>query len=402
MSDANHLLENLLGKLMSDDNAALSYSQGPAEYLATEVGDADLAQANLGDVISNATNSLSLAPETTETIFAAAPATAAPAAAPAGASGGGAAPAPAAAAPVTLQDVEQNFTSVLTEVHGGNTEFTENIVDNGTEFDIELDDIEVGPHGEVDLEIDNEVTNANALGEGSVAAGEDATGVATGDGAIATGGNVYDSQQNSGDDALQIAGNNDGVAIAGGNSGIAANGSVDDAIIGNDNTQVGQADVVVSGDNNAVTNVEGYDNNVGSNITEVNTGGYYSGGDAVVGNNNATIQGSSDVNASFGSGDVVDVSGASFDNSNVNFGDGGVVQDNDTTTESTISGSFNQDNDVEVYTEIDTDVTLDQSINDSSNFTDKSDNEFDESFNTIDTEIDADDHATVEDVEIID
>ncbi len=406
MNDGNHLLGNLLGRLMSDESAAADYSQGPASWLADEIGDTDISQVQMGSVISDTANSLNIDQSVTETwiqqVAPAAPAAAA--GAPAAAAPAAAAPAaaPAAAAPVTLSTVEQNFNSVLTEVHGGNTEITENIVNNGTSFDIDVDgDVGGGDGyfddgGEVDIHIDNDVTNANALGDGSVAAGGNVAGAATGEGAIAVGGNAHGVQANSGDGAVQIDGANQGAVNTGVNTGIIADGNVTDANIGDGNTTVDHAENVVSGDNNVVTDVEGFGNTVGDGNVAVDTGGfgYGGGGDAVVGDGNATIQGSSDVNAGFGSGDVTDLSGANISGSNVALGDQSTIQDNDVAITETTEGSFNTD----TYTEdVDIDVVQvhnDESINNS--FTDDDGLDIDAHVELESTDVDVD-HGSISD-----
>ncbi len=411
MNDGNHLLGNLLGRLLEDHDAAVEYSHGPAGWLENEVGDADISQVQLGAVIRDTSNSLDIDQSVSQTWIEqaespaygggyAAPAPdagyAAPAAPAPAPDAGYAAPAPdagyaAPAAPVTLSTVEQNFNSVLTEHYGGDTEITENIVDNGTYFSVDVDgDVGGGyapdhghhepdpyghkdpygkddkdPHYEddshVDIDIHNKVENATAAGEGSVAATGHIDGVATGEGAIGVGGPVYDSQINSGDGAVQIdgdgyGGGNSGPINTGINEGVIAGGPVTDVNIGNDNTNVDHAENVISGDNNNLIDVNGHDNTVGNDNVNVDTGGGYgSGGDAVVGNYNQAVQSDGgDTNVNFGSGDVNDFDNAHITNSNVAVGDQSTIQDNDIALTENTHGSFNShEYDAEVKLDVD-------------------------------------------------
>ncbi len=66
MSSVNALLESVLAKILGDPAEATAYSEDPSGYLAAAgVADADLEQADLGQVVSSVSNELNIAPETT-------------------------------------------------------------------------------------------------------------------------------------------------------------------------------------------------------------------------------------------------------------------------------------------------------------------------------------------------
>jgi hypothetical protein len=362
MNDATAMVHEFLMSLVEPAKALL-YSQDPSGVMVAEgLSEIDMTEVHFDQAISGVTNELNMAPAISQTLsqVAAAPAAAAaaaPVAAPAaGGGGGGGGAAGGGAQPTMLERIVNEFVTI---VHEGNEVITNNFVDNSTRFDVAVDgDV----HGDLDIRLDNEVTNANAVGDGAVAAGGDARGVATGDGAIAAGRDIRDSQVNSGDGAVQVGGGSSGPINTGTNSGIMAGGSVDDTIIGDGNTQVGDVK-----DGNVA---------VGGSVTDVET----RGGDAVVGDGNAVVQGEGNTTG-FGSGAVTDFGKANIEGSQVAVA-GGAIQDNDQETSTTIQDSFNDQSSSHVAT---TDVVtaVDHSINDSFN-NDKSFNN-DDSFNNEDS-----------------
>ncbi len=421
--EVNDLIGDVLRKIFSDPAEAQAYSEGPGDYLVAEgLGDIDLNGIDMGASVAQVANELSLDNSVTETLIEvsepvpagpvlaplapAASVAAAPAAAPSGggassaaaASGGGgssaaAATATAAAAPAQITSLEQiqqvvnNYTTVIYE---GDETITNNLFDNSQTIELDFEDVE----GDIDLEIDMEAVNAN--GDGAVAAGDDIenSNLATGEGAVA------------------FDGPNEGVVNTGVNEGIIADGSVDDAIVGDGNTQVeGDDATVVSGDGNTVNQIEGSDNVVqsgdGNENTQIDGEGATvidSGGgdvtntdidaedganvDAVVGDGNATIQGEGN-NAGFGSGDVADF-GEHNDLTDAQIGFGGSAnQDNDTNiTDASTTLQDVGNTDTEIVTAIDestndsfnteVDTEIDTEIDDSFN------NTADESFNSAD------------------
>jgi hypothetical protein len=114
----------------------------------------------------------------------------------------------------------------------------------------------------------------------------------------------------TGDNAVAVGEDNEG-QINTGDGAVQAGGNVTDTVVG---------------DGNTVIDVEG---------------------DAVIGDNNQTVQGSEEANVAFGEGDVNDFEGAEFENSNVNIGDNNTIDDGDVD----IADSFNDES-------IDIDVDL--------------------------------------------
>ena len=404
MSDINEVLESIMRKVLGSETEAVAYSQDPTGYLVDHgVNDYDLSEVNLGDTVTGVANELNFSPQVTQTLIetpAPAPASApagasAPggaSAAPTGGGGGGSAPAQAP----TMETIEQTINTYVTEVYETNEYITENIADNSRHFNVDVD-------GEVhgDIEITDDSTNVTAQGANSAAAGDDQTGVATGDAAVAAGDDIEDSNIATGDGAVAFDGPNNGVVNTGTNEGIIADGDANGAVVG---------------DGNTVNNIDGSDNTIGDGNVDSDID---VDGDAVIGDNNQTIQDSGDVNAGFGSGDVVDLEDADIGGEGTTqlaFGGGSNAnQDNDTDIDNSINDSFN-DQSFES-----TDVT-DNSTNDSFNTEDSfnldvetdiddsfdTDNSVEDSFDTEDSfnedfeqTIDAED-SVVEDVEIDD
>ena len=413
--DANDLIGDVLRKIFADPAEAQAYSEGPSDYLIAEgLGDVDLTGINMGETVAEVANELAIDNSVTTTLIevsepvpagpvlaplAPAPAPA-PAAAPAGGGGGSApaAPAPAPTQITSLEQIQQVVNNYTTVVYEGDETITTNLFDNSQTLELDFEDVE----GDIDLEIDLSAVNAN--GDGAVAAGDD----------------IVDSNIASGEGAVAFDGSNSGVVNTGENSGVIADGDVDDTIIGDGNTQVGSAENVVSGDGNTINQVDGDDNVVqsgdgnentqidGDDATVIDSGGGEvtntdidaSGNaevNAVVGDGNATVQGDENA-AGFGSGDTANFgSDNDFDDAQIGFG-----------------GSTNQDNDVDIDTDIDTDTDIDVDVEDNSvtdsgnidqNIEDSFDTETTDSFNeaeNFDAELGDSDTDVETDVELDD
>ena len=398
--EASDVIGDLLRKIFSDPAEALAYSENPGDYLVAEgLGDIDLSGIKMGESVAQVANELNLDNDVTTTLIEVSePVPAGPvlaplapqaaAAAPAAAAPAAAAPA-AAPAPVTsLEQIQQIVNNYTTVVYEGDETITNNLFDNSQTLELDFEDVE----GDIELEIDMSAVNAN--GDGAVAAGDD----------------IVDSNLATGDGAVAFDGENSGVINTGTNTGIIADGDVDDAIIGDGNTQVGSAENVVSGDGNTINQVDGDGNVVqsgdGNENTQVDTGGgdatvidaegdvtntdidASSGAEvnAVVGDGNATVQGDENA-AGFGSGDTANFgSGNDFGDAQIGFGgstnqDNDVDQDNDTTIDqstnldidqdiedNSVNDSFNADVDVETTIEDSFDQETTDSFNDAENF----------------------------------
>ncbi len=414
--EANDLIGNVLRKIFSEPAEAQAYSEAPTDYLVAEgLGDIDLNGIDMGETVTSVANELSLDNSVTETLIqvsepvpaygpAAAAASGGGSAAAAASSGGGgsaaaaastaAAPAAAAAAPMqvtSLEQIETVVTNYTAAVYEGDETITTNLFDNSQNLELDFEDVE----GHIDeIDIDMEAVNAN--GEGAVAAGDD----------------IEHSNIASGEGAVAFDGGNTGVVNTGENTGIIADGSVDDAIIGDDNTQVSGSDAtVVSGNDNTVNQVDGSDNVVqsgndnsnlqidGPDATVIDSGGGdvtntdidasgHAEVNAVTGDNNATVQGS-DNNAGFGSGDVADFgSNNTMDGAQIGFG-GSANQDNDTiVTDNSVTQQDVGNTDTEILTVVDASTNnsgnLDIDTDIETTVEESFDNEATDSFNTAD------------------
>ncbi|MEZ5375991.1 MAG: hypothetical protein R2733_05705 [Acidimicrobiales bacterium] len=401
MSEINDVLESIMHKVLGNETEAIMYSEDPHAYLVDHgVNDYDLSSVDLGDTVAGVANELNFSPQVTQTLVEM-PAPA-PMAVPAGASApGGASAAPtshhAAPAP-TMETIEHTLNTYVAQVYETNEYISQNLaeVDNARHFDL---DVEGEVHG--DLELTDESVNVSALGDHSAAAGGDQTGVATGDAAVAAGDDIKNSNIATGEDSVAFDGANNGVVNTGMNSGILADGDANGAVVG---------------DHNTVNNVHGYGNTIGDGNVDSDIDVW---GDAVIGDGNQTIQNSDDVNAAFGSGDVVDLEHADIGghgDTQLAFGGGSNANmDNDTYIDNSVNESFNdqsaeatfvQDNSVnDSYNEeLDVDVEVDTTIEDSF----QQDNSIEDSYDVEDSynedfeqDIDAD-HSDLDHIEIED
>ncbi len=307
------LFKSVVSRIIADPEEADAYNADPEGYLEDNgLADADLTPQQMEQAAAEVAEEQGLSEPTqnylanylTEPV----PAPATPAPAPAAAAPAAAAPAPApapverSAPPKPEAEPEADVSPIESIVQNMNyISYITNTVDNSTDIDVELD----GEfHDDVKLDLDNEVTNANAMGQGSVAAGDDATGVATGDDALAVGGDAKHSNLNTGDGAVQAGDGIDGITNTGEiDDSVLVDGSAEDIIQGDGNVNAdGEIGTAVTGDGNAVNTGEG-NQTIGDGNTAVET----KGGDAIVGEDINAVQGNSgDVNAAFGSGDVTD------------------------------------------------------------------------------------------------
>jgi hypothetical protein len=362
-------------------NDALGFNENPVIVTGPEVsqnveGDTTTAGGNVGDV--------------TNQVSAPAPAPAAPA--PAAPAPAAAAPAPAPVAPpayegdpaqVIQQTINYYVTNVDQSTHIENLDDRDTIIDNSTEIDGDI-----YAEGDVELDFDNDVQTA---GDGAVQLGEHAriedSQVASGEGAVAAGGDVDDVITGDVTDStvLQDATVTDS-NVTGDVEGVVAS---DSDVAGVNTGEVGGDMVTNTGDGNVATG--------GSEVTDVDVDAGVDGSaddvQVVVGDGNNTAQGEG---AQAAGGDAIDAEGnvntgagdqtnlqigdiSSGDDLNLNLQGEQNVQDTETNTNIHQDNDTNidQDNDTNIDTDLhieDNDTTEDNSTNDSFN-QDQSNNE---------------------------
>lgn len=226
------LLRTLVQGILRDPAEAEAYSQNPAEYLAAHgVVDHDLAEVDMRPIIVEVAKDCDL-PEPAmvrivdygrgepsrppaaqaTTMDSGPPRQAAPDPAPA-AEAAPMAPARTIEAPPVeppvgmspLQAIEQHLSYVTYVTYESNTSVVQNLIDNRSYIDNRSNvSFEVGGSVYGDIDMTNEVTNTNATGEGAVAAGGDMVGsnVNTGSGDINDVGTI-----NANDSAVAVGGN---------------------------------------------------------------------------------------------------------------------------------------------------------------------------------------------------
>lgn len=268
--DVYGALKDLLDKIMGGDRqAALQFAEDPEGTLAAQgITDGELGQQEIFQLVeqtaSEQENLSSDAKQSLQNYSSGG----------GGGAGGPIAPPPAHSGPASTADVVQHLNYVTYTTHEGDTQITQqliNNVDNSTNIDNSVDvDVDGDFKGDLD------VTNVNATGDGAVAAGDDVTGVATGDGAfaagddiqgvatgdgaIAVGDDVRDSQLNTGDGAVLVGDDLEGAVNTGEFTGAQAGGDIDGPVNTGEFTGIQAGDDVenaVVGDNNQTANVSG-------------------------------------------------------------------------------------------------------------------------------------------------
>lgn len=245
---ATDLLRSIVQRIIGDPAEAQAYSQNPAEYLAAHgVADHDLSDVDIRPLIVEAAASCGL-PETTMAKVDAygkgeSPAPGyvgdSPAPATSPAPGGQASPvAPPAVAPpppaspagmTPLQSVEQHINYVTYVTHESNTSIVQNLIDNSTTIDNSSNvSVDVGGNVYGDIDLTNEVANVNATGDGAVAVGDDLkdSNINTGSGdqnvvgtinanesAVAVGGDATNTQDRSIDNSDNSVDNSTNVNV---------------------------------------------------------------------------------------------------------------------------------------------------------------------------------------------
>ena len=250
----------------------------------------------------------------------------------AAASASASASAAASSAAGAIHHYSTQYVTPVTEVHNTYNETTTNIEDNDVYNDnsVETGDIYAG--GDVTFDNDQVV----ASGDGAVAAGGDISGtVNTGDGGVAVGGDNYGQIQTG--DGVQAGGDiTDSTVVTGDVGG--------DVIAGNEDSVIGDYNSgIITGDDND-----------GSFAGSGNSG-------VVVGDDNNTGFGHGDVVTNEGSGDLV-------------YGDGNVVDTyvEDGSAVSTGGDAYGHYEDSSIHDSYNTDVDVTDSFNATDSFNDHS------------------------------
>ncbi len=232
------LLTELLEGIFSDRNRAHAFVTDPYGTLA-EVGltDADLSDVGVATIANSVCQSMdSMAPAVKEAVASYAAGSPAPAMSPQ-------APPPPPPAPLPtqrpLEHVVQQLQYLTYVTYEGDEYITHQIeyvtqditnIDNSTNVKVD---------GDVkgDLDIDLDVRNVNATGDGAVAAGEHIGAAATGAESLAIGGSSY-GNANTGDGAVVGSDISHSAVNTGTNTGVIAGGDVDKAVVGDGNQTV--------------------------------------------------------------------------------------------------------------------------------------------------------------------
>jgi len=226
MSDLTERVSDYLAQLLGSQADAEAFSENPLDAIEAEFGGDDLSDVDLAQAMQAAAASAGLEPDVAEQLVAAAGSTGGAVAY--SAPGPGAAPEPLPVdgdEPLTLNQLVEILSQNVQIVYEDNDYITNNI-------DQSLD-VHGEVHGNINQQNTSNVTNA------------------TGEGSVAVGGDVSDSQiQSQTGDGVQIGGDNEGVANVGDNSGQMAGEDADAAnITSGDNNQVG-SDGSTVGDGN--------------------------------------------------------------------------------------------------------------------------------------------------------
>jgi hypothetical protein len=240
-------------------------------------------------------------------------------------------------------------------------------VDNSVNQNIEA-------FGDVIQDFDNDVVS----GDGAVAAG-DGSQVNTGDGAVQAGDDIEDSTVNTGTVGGSVTGDiSDSNVVGGDANGSAIDSTLDDSILGDNNTAAIDNDgsAIAFGDGDAI-NAENVNQGDGTLIDDVSTGG-------------------GDANFNTGSGDQAVVSDSNVNDSAV--GQGNQVQANDFDVDADDGAAVNfgsgdaEGNNVEIDGDVDGNVQVATGDNnDQTALNDESfeDNSINDSFNDQSTNVDA-------------
>lgn len=219
-------------KIIGDRDEAAAYAEDPQGYLAAEgVGNYDLAGVNMQQAVQQAVQGSNAPQHVQQSVqqgYAG------------GGGGGGYAPPPSTPpAGVSPADyLVQHVNYVTYSTYEGDDYISQQLI-NQENYDYSTNiDNSVNLDGKFYGDVELDVNNVNATGDGAVAAGEDVYGAATGDGAVAAGGDI-NAPVNTGNF-----------------TGVQAGGDVTNTAVGDYNTQ--SADVNINAeDGSAVAFGEG-------------------------------------------------------------------------------------------------------------------------------------------------
>lgn len=318
-NDAQKVFEELLEKILGNREAAAAYAADPEGTLEQAgLTRIDVSGIDFPGAVSSVCGAMDLPPSAQAAI-----ASYTSGAGPAAVAGVSAGPAAAASVPLPpppvapagqppLQTIMQHINYVTYQTYEGDEYLQQEItnIDNSTDVNL---DVEGDVYGDID--VDTDVNNVNATGDGAVAAGRDVENAVTGDGSQLVDGDNY-GQMNTGDGAVQAGGNINAPVNTGVNTGIIADGSVDQAVVG---------------DNNQTVQNQG-SGGIDDSVINFGDGDVTNFGDAQF----------TDTAVAVGGGDATNVSNnEAYDGSAIGAGDTAATQAN---TDVDITDSFNEDN----------------------------------------------------------
>ena len=213
---AAELLRQLIQGILSDPAKARAYSEDPSEYLAAHgVTDHDLTDVDMRSLVVEVAKQCELSEPVMESIDKYAEPGPAPVGRPEPAARPDptASPAPPSSRPEPamakeilpppveppmgqspLQMIEQHISYITYVTHENNTDIVNNLIDNSTNVDNSSNvSFEVGGSVYGDIDLTNEVSNTTATGDGAVAVGGDVrdSNVNTGSGDVTSVGSIH-------------------------------------------------------------------------------------------------------------------------------------------------------------------------------------------------------------------
>lgn len=227
-------LKAMIQNIFSNPDAAMQYASDPNGTLAAQgITDGDLSGVDLYQLVDQCATEAGL-PESTKQALQ---------------SYGGGSASSSAASHQSAQDVVQHLNYVTYQTYEGDEQITQQLI-NYQDYSTNIDNsVEVEVDGDVHGDLEVETTNVNATGDGAIAAGDD----------------IEDSQLNTGDGAVQAGDDINAPVNTGEFTGVQADNLNADASTFNfgdgDVTNIGQSTVEES----AIATGGGDANNVADN-----------------------------------------------------------------------------------------------------------------------------------------
>ena len=238
--DAYAALKEFIQKLLGDRDFAAEYAQDPDGVLAAHgLTEADLSGVDIRQVVGDCAGTVPLAPDTRSALQHYSSGGPAPA--------GPLSPPPPPSAHPQPAELVQHLNYVTYVAYEGDEHITQQLI-NYQDYSTNIDNsVNVDVDGDFHGDLDIETTNVNATGDGAVAGGGDVENAATGDGSQIIDGDNF-GQANTGDGAVLADGDINAPVNTGVNTGIIADGDVENAVVGDGNQVVnvdGDADASV-------------------------------------------------------------------------------------------------------------------------------------------------------------